>query len=439
MFIESCILCRLTSIRASTVSEGVSKKWESLIISIVEPSVVASRCGKCRSLFDRRSGLFARYLNLAMTPGPELLEICLVGPEGELIDMTALRRLLEQAPMCRQVLLVGASESHPALPAILRLIRGHGVVPTLVTAGKKPSPELLDAANRFVGLVAVDCGFSRTQLNIARSFRDSGVRVGLHLPVADASVDWLANSLERGAFEHLVQAVCLTGRSATGPEAKPTGLRVGPGLDRLVEVVSRPHSFRIGSDARITPFLSSGDIGHATTKPRCEAARTGLFIAHDLTVSPCSLLPDVVLGSLEGESLSRIWSGRTASQFRQSLTPDTPPCVKFPPPARENTAENKNELTGLELRFGFASSSLCDRALLPLARSQMLHILTAVQDWSALRFFAGNDEALPTQVAASWSSLEFFLSLPPLWGQDLARLHEQLVAGTFEGQEESCI
>jgi hypothetical protein len=417
---------------------GVSKKCRRLIIHPVEPSVVASRCGNYRSLFDRRSGLLARYLDAPMPPGPELLEVRLVGPGGEFIDMTGLRRLLERAPMCRQVLLVGESEQHPALPTILRTIRSHGVVPTLVTSGAQRSSEVLDALARFAGSVAIDCGFSRTQLNIARRFRDAGVRVALHLPVADASVDWLSNSLERGTFEHLVQAVTLTGRSTSGPDAKATGLKMGPGLERLIEVVSRPHSYRINSDARITPFLSGGDIGHFTTKPRCEAGRTGVFVDYDFSVRPCSLLPNHVVGNLEDESLEKIWTGRLMSKFREKLRRGAPPCASLAYPEGKQADDDEHELEGIELRFGFASSSLCDRALLPLGRSQMLHILTAVQDWKALRFFVGSEEALPTQVAASWSSLEFFLSLPPLWGQDLARLHEQLVAGTFEGQEESC-
>lgn len=401
----------------------------------MEPSVVATRHGSYRSLFDRRSGLLARFLTSRPLPSPELIEINLVGPDGELFDMGAIRQLFESAPLCRQLMLVGNSDSHPALASILRTVRDHGVVPAVVVTEPKPRSEVMTALSRFAGFVSIDCGFNRTQLALARTYRDGGLRVCLNLPLADASTDWLSNALENEAFEHLVQGVVLTGRTASGPDCRATGLSGGQSLDRLVELVSRAHPFRLGADARIAPYLAPGDIGHAATIPRCEAAMGGLFINHDLTVTPCSLLPDLVLGSLESSSLEDIWRSKTAETFRSRVFGALPPCFEartsVPPAPLLN--EGKGEANGLELRFGFSSSSICDRSILPLNRGQLIHIMTSVKDWKALRFFTEHADE-PTQVAASWSSLEYFLSLPPLWGQDLARLHEQLVAGTFEGQ-----
>lgn len=401
----------------------------------VEPSVIATRHGTYRSLFDRRSGLLARFLTNRPLPSPELIEISLVGQDGELFDLGELRSLLESATLCRQLMLVGNSDSHPALASILRTVRDHGVVPAVVVSDPKPSSGVVNALTRFAGFVSIDCGFNRTQIGLARTYRDAGLRVCLNLPLADASADWLANALENEAFEHLVQGAVLTGRTASGPGCQGTGLSSGPSLDRLVELVSRSHPFRLGADARIAPYLSSGDIGHAATIPRCEAALGGLFVNHDLTVTPCSLLPGVVLGSLESSSLDGIWSSKAAKAFRNSVSGALPPCFETRtsvPPAPPDS-EAVGEANGLELRFGFSSSSICDRSILPLNRGQLIHIMTSVKDWRALRFFT-EDANEPTQVAASWSSLEYFLSLPPLWGQDLARLHEQLVAGTFEGQ-----
>lgn len=403
----------------------------------MEPSVVATRHGSYRSLFDRRSGLLARFLSGTSLPSPEIIEVSLVGPDGDPFELGALRRLLEGAPLCRQLMFVGNPDEHPALDSILRTVRDHGVVPAVVVSSPKPRSEVMNALARFAGFVALDCGFSRTQLELARTYRDSGLRVCLNLPLADATTDWLTNTLDNGAFEHLVQGATLTGRTASGPASRATGLSPSPALDRLVELVSRTHPFRLGADARIAPYFSDGDIGHAATIPRCEAARGGLFVNHDLTVTPCSLLPDKVLGSLEDESLGRIWSSKAAEEFRRGLSDELPPCFEAstsapPSPPRENGG---SDISRMELRFGFSSSSLCDRAILPLNRGQLLHIMTSVKDWKSLRFFTEQDNE-PVQVAASWSSLEYFLSLPPLWGQDLARLHEQLVAGTFEGQVE---
>lgn len=357
----------------------------------------------------------------------------MVGPEGDLFDLGALRQVLTQAPLCRQVMLVGESSSHPALASILRTIRDHGVVPTLV-ANQPLRSDVIDSLARFAGHVAIDCGLNRTQMGLAKTLRDSGLQVRLHQPLADATVDWLATSLERGTFEHMIRASVLTGRTASGPGGKVTGINPGPGLERLVEVISRPHPFRLAADGRVAPLLAHGDIGHGVTIPRCEAGRTGMFLDHDLRVTPCSLLPDRVVGSLEESSIEQIWTGRTMAQTREELSGPHPPCAGT---SRATEPPRRTDGLDLELRFGFASSSLCDRSVLPLGQKQLLQIITAVQDWRALRFFAGPHEDEPTQVAASWSSLEYFLSLPPLWGQDLARLHEQLVAGTFEGQEAS--
>jgi hypothetical protein len=99
--------------------------------------------------------------------------------------------------------------------------------------------------------------------------------------------------------------------------------------------------------------------------------------------------------------------------------------------ATERRGPSLQGKVGVDLRFGFATSSLCDRGQPPLEREQVIRTIAAVRAWSSLRFF----ESDGPDVAAAWSSLEYFLSLPAIWGQDLARLHEQLVAGTFEGAE----
>ncbi len=421
-------------------ADGSHQRPRSRIIDSVEPSVVASRCGSYCCLYDRRSGLLARFVTKLPLPSPEIIEIALVGPDGDLFDLGALRRVLDQSPLCRQILLVGASENHPALPSILRIIRAHGVVPSVVVSSGQPRPDVLDAMTRFAGFVALDCGFNRSRFELARTYRNEGLRVSLHLPVADASTEWISTSLKSGSFEHLIHSVTLTGRSLSGPEGQGTGLSPSSSIGSLIEVVSHSHGFRLSTDARIAPHLASGDVGHASTIPRCEAAISGLFIAHDLTVTPCSLIPYHSIGSLAEESLEQIWSGRAIEAFRKSSSDDLPPCFRrqsLAAPSIASTFGTRSETSGLELRFGFASSSLCDRAILPLSRSQLVHIMTSVKDWKALRFFEEPLGPASSQVAASWSSLEYFLSLPPLWGQDLARLHEQLVAGTFEGQEAS--
>ena len=112
----------------------------------VEPWVVASRCGSYRSLFDRRTGLIARYTAEPILPRPEMIELAAVGPNGELLELEGLRELLDQAPLCRHILLTGDTAAHPALASILRTIRDHGVVPTAVVGVTRPRGDALDAA-----------------------------------------------------------------------------------------------------------------------------------------------------------------------------------------------------------------------------------------------------------------------------------------------------
>lgn len=404
----------------------------------VEPSVVASLHGQYRSLFDRRSGLLARYLDEPVTPAPEIIEVNLVGPDGQLFELDALRRLLREAQLCCQVLLTGKPEAHPAFSSVLRMIRDHGAVPSVVIEGATPSSNILDALKRFAGFVSVDCGFDRDRIELARDLRNIGLKVQLHIPVADATTEWLTDTLSRGGVHHLSQMITLTGRSCTGVEAKVTGLSIDENVEKLLEFTRKHHSFRLGLDGRLSSLFLGRKIGHRLTMPQCEAGRCGLFVNHDQTVAPCSLLADRIVGSIAEQSLSRIWSGPAMQAFRREVrgAPDqapVPPCGRI---EGNSAAALNRQSTGhgeAELRFGYASSSLCDRALPPLAKSQAVQVLAAVRDWRALRFFT--DDASSTQVAASWTSLEYFLSLPPIWGQDLARLHEQLVAGTFEGKE----
>lgn len=401
----------------------------------VEPAIVASRCGSYRSLFDRRSGLLARYSDREWTPGPELLEINLVGPRGQLFELGSLRSLLDQAPLCCQVLLTGNPEAHPALASILRTIRDRGVIPSVVVEGPRPRSDVVEALRRFAGFVALDCAFDRRRVDMAKELRALGLKVQLHIPVADATVEWLTAMLTREAVHQFAGLVVLTGRSASGPTSQPAGLSVGEPVEELLDVLRRRHPFRLAIDGRLSPLVLARGMGHADTLARCEAGRSGVFVRHDLKVTPCSLLPDEVVGDLGEQDLARIWRGPELTNFRRdaALRAGRPACGELAPsPGGEREAPRTGP-GAMDLRIGYATSSLCDRAFVPLARSQIVQVLAAIRDWKALRFF--NDDHKAAQVAASWTSLEYFLSLPPLWGQDLARLHEQLVAGTFEGRE----
>ena len=151
------------------------------------------------------------------------------------------------------------------------------------------------------------------------------------------------------------------------------------------------------------------------------------------------------MGSLAESTLQRIWASpglvafrRETRSARRCSCASWDACRGGCPAAGALCNAERHEpegegRAGVDLRFGFATSSLCDRAHAPLDRQQTIKTLAAVRSWASLRFF-DEDEVGP-QVAASWSNLEHFLSLPAMWGQDLSRLHEQLVAGTFEGSE----
>jgi len=411
----------------------------------VEPWVVASRCGSYRSLFDRRTGLIARYTAEPILPRPEMIELAAVGPDGELLELEGLRELLDQAPLCRHILLTGDTAAHPALASILRTIRDHGVVPTAVVGATWPRGDALDALLRWSAAVGIDCGLDWAGLELITPLRDAGLRVHVHVPVADATVERAADLIERDAFERGIRSVVLTGRTVGGPGGRTAGLSTGPELERLVSVATRTHPYRVACDGRLGPILSAAVGGHPAVLAACEAGRSGIFVHHDLRVSPCSLIPDRVVGSLGDQSLPRIWRSPELVAFRREQRNGRPcSCTAWDvcrggcPAAGKVCTDERRDPTleaenGLDLRFGFATSSLCDRAHLPLERQQVVRTLTAVRAWGGLRFF-DEDEASP-QVAAAWSSLEYFLSLPSLWGQDLARLHEQLVAGTFEGSE----
>jgi hypothetical protein len=196
-------------------------------------------------------------------------------------------------------------------------------------------------------------------------------------------------------------------------------------------------AFRIGLDARTASLVASKEKRRQALLPRCEAGRTGLFIHHDGQVSPCSLLGHRIVGTLRHQSLWRIWTGLPLVEFRrhQGLAA---PCRRIAIPCGRDRATPLEAIPNgqqQDLRFGFAASSLCDRTVVALAPEEIVQVLGAVHEWQALRFFVDDEDGTPGHAPASWSNLEFFLSIAPLWGQDLARLHEQLVAGTFERQE----
>jgi hypothetical protein len=404
----------------------------------VQPPVVATLCGEYRSLFDRRSGLLSRYMSHPNAPSPEILEIAIAGPEGQLFELEWLRRILGQAPLCSQVLLTGQPERHRALSSIIRMIHDHGAVPSVVLEGARPTPDVADALKRFAGFACIDVGFDQDRITAVKVLRDLGLRVQLNVPMADATVEWLHDMLTQGHLHQLAQMIVLTGRSCSGAGAMPTGLSRSPALDVVLDDVGKVQVSRLGIDGRLAHVVAEGGAGHPALLARCEAGRCGLFIAHDQTVTPCSMLPGAIVGSLAEQSLTRIWRGHALAEFRREHelgnTPTVvPPCGRIERITAPPASGSRVERADLDLRFGHASSSICDRALPPLSRSQLVQVLAAVRDWKALRFFA--DEVRKAPVAASWTSLEYFLSLPPIWGHDLARLHEQLVAGTFEGRE----
>jgi radical SAM protein with 4Fe4S-binding SPASM domain len=288
------------------------------------------------AVFNPRTGFFARMEDerepepFWSSHGPELLDIAVTNwcdrgchfcyrksdVDGTHMLFDDYEEVIKQAAAMHvfQVALGGGNPNqHPEFPRMLKLTRDYGIVPNFTTNGRGLTPEVLDAAGKHCGAVAVSAYAPYVELADAlRRLIAVGVVVNVHFILSsrtiDIAIDWLR---EPPPFLRMANAIVFLNYKPVGRHPNPHDLlNRSPRLKEFFQLATSDClPIRVGFDTCTITGLARLGNADKISLDGCDAGRFSLFVSERMEVFPCSFMVETGLGgvSLRGTTLLDIW------------------------------------------------------------------------------------------------------------------------------------
>jgi radical SAM protein with 4Fe4S-binding SPASM domain len=238
-----------------------------------------------------------------------------------------------------QVALGGGEPTlHPRFIEIIETVRKRGMVPNLTTNGKELTAEVAGAMGRYCGAIALSIEGLGKEFERRRNFswkkfcqsaellKECGNKLVFQITVSDSNIEKLPRLVD-SLLDFQPYGIILLAYKPVGRGKFFDDVLAVKKNDSVKKILKKcldkvEGKTRIGFDCcfaqgiiemakEILPFNFKVVEG-------CSALRNSLAITKDLDVVPCSFI-DYTVGNLRYQSLSDVWFGERADEFRKKI------------------------------------------------------------------------------------------------------------------------
>ena len=299
------------------------------------------------TVFNQENGFFLRLEDQGCDEpfwaesGPELLDISITNycdkncsfcyrnssNNGKHMLMQDIQKIIceaEDMGVLQIALGGGNPNQHPNFIEILKLIRGHNIIPSYTSNGDFLTTEILEATEKYCGAIAVSAypPFDNSFEDKIKKLSKYNIKVNIHFLIKNDTIDLAIKWLKKPpSFLRYINAIIFLNYKPIN-SSKSLQVNNFHQVSEFFKCVQECKSLKIGFDScSISGIVKHMNINSAMIES-CEAARFSAFISEDMKMYPCSFMSNSTnYGDLSNCSIKEIWKdNKYFTQYRDAIS-----------------------------------------------------------------------------------------------------------------------